>query len=199
MTGRRPQLDWERQGWTLTGPDVPGRRPVPNQDWTRTGTDWAGWNPAGWWLPEPAPVDPTLRIGDAERDRAITELGEHFAAGRLRQEEFDERSARALEARVQGDLQPLFVDLPRTGSHDSPSPRPPMRGYPPQRALFWLAPVLAVTFLVAAVTVAIVLHAPWVIWLLLGLFLVAGPWRRRRFGPPLGPPPHLRYLAHRRG
>jgi len=54
-----------------------------------------------------------IRLSDAERDQAITELGEHFQAGRLTQEEFDDRSGRALQARTGRDLTGLFTDLPR--------------------------------------------------------------------------------------
>ncbi len=39
-------------------------------------------------------------------------LQEHMAAGRLDQHEFDERMTRALGARVESDLVPLFSDLP---------------------------------------------------------------------------------------
>jgi hypothetical protein len=60
--------------------------------------------------PEPAPALP--RIGDAERDRAVGFLQEHMAQGRLDHEEFDERLTRALRARTEADLQPLFDDLP---------------------------------------------------------------------------------------
>ena len=35
---------------------------------------------------------PELRIGDAEREATISALGEHYAAGRLTKEEYDERS-----------------------------------------------------------------------------------------------------------
>ena len=35
---------------------------------------------------------PELRIGDAEREAAVTALGEHYAAGRLTKEEYDERA-----------------------------------------------------------------------------------------------------------
>ena len=57
-----------------------------------------------------APVP--LRIGDADRDRAVTALGDHFAAGRLTADEFDDRSSRAWQARTADDLAPLFADLP---------------------------------------------------------------------------------------
>jgi hypothetical protein len=56
-----------------------------------------------------------LRVSDAERDAALAELSEHFQAGRLTQEEFDERSGRALTARTGNDLRGLFTDLPTPG------------------------------------------------------------------------------------
>jgi hypothetical protein len=52
------------------------------------------------------------RIGDAERDQATTYLREALAQGRLEQDEFDERLDRALRAKTQADLDPLFRDLP---------------------------------------------------------------------------------------
>jgi uncharacterized protein DUF1707 len=53
-----------------------------------------------------------IRVSDADRDQAIAELSEHFQAGRLTQEEFEERSGRALQARTGDDLAGLFTDLP---------------------------------------------------------------------------------------
>lgn len=53
-----------------------------------------------------------LRIGDGERDAAVSALGEHYAAGRLTQEEYDERSGAAWSARTNAQLWPLFADLP---------------------------------------------------------------------------------------
>ena len=54
-----------------------------------------------------------LRVSDADRDRAVAELSEHFQTGRLTQEEFEDRSGRALQARTGGELSELFTDLPR--------------------------------------------------------------------------------------
>jgi Domain of unknown function (DUF1707) len=65
-----------------------------------------------------------LRVSDAERDRAVSELSEHFQAGRLTSEEFDERCGRALQARTGSDLEVLFADLPR--SQPSVMPPPPV-------------------------------------------------------------------------
>jgi len=54
-----------------------------------------------------------LRVSDADRDRAVAELSEHFQTGRLTQEEFEDRSGRALQARTGDELSELFTDLPR--------------------------------------------------------------------------------------
>jgi hypothetical protein len=53
-----------------------------------------------------------LRVSDADRDRAVSELSEHFQTGRLTQEEFEDRSGRALQARTGKELSELFTDLP---------------------------------------------------------------------------------------
>lgn len=66
---------------------------------------------------------PELRIGDREREAAVSALGEHYVAGRLTKEEFDERTAVAWRARTSSQLAPLFVDLPPL--HD-PRRRPPV-------------------------------------------------------------------------
>lgn len=58
-------------------------------------------------------ADPdALRIGTAEREDAMRILGDHFAEGRLRSEEYETRVSAALEAENRGDLRPLFADLP---------------------------------------------------------------------------------------
>jgi hypothetical protein len=56
---------------------------------------------------------PAARIGDIERERAVAQLREHMAAGRLDSAEFEERMTAALQAKTQADLVPLFADLPR--------------------------------------------------------------------------------------
>jgi hypothetical protein len=53
-----------------------------------------------------------LRVSDADRDRAVAELSEHFEAGRLTVEELDSRTGRALQARTGRELADLFADLP---------------------------------------------------------------------------------------
>jgi Domain of unknown function (DUF1707) len=104
-----------------------------------------------------------IRLSDAERDQAVAELGEHFQSGRLTQEEFDDRSGRALQARTGRDLAGLFTDLPRPaaaepwtgdpwgglgyGSVDGPVPQPARRG---------AGPLPAVRFVLGVVIVAII-------------------------------------------
>ena len=67
-----------------------------------------------------------LRVSDADRDRVIAELSEHFQAGRLTVEELEDRTGRALQARTAGELAGLFTDLPRrpaavTGTAPAPA------------------------------------------------------------------------------
>lgn len=56
-----------------------------------------------------------MRVGDAEREAAAAELREHFASGRLNQEELDERLSAVFAAKTRGDLNALFTDLPSSG------------------------------------------------------------------------------------
>jgi Domain of unknown function (DUF1707) len=54
----------------------------------------------------------SMKASDADRDAVLTELGEHFKAGRLTSDELDERTGQALLARTFGELAPLMADLP---------------------------------------------------------------------------------------
>jgi hypothetical protein len=65
----------------------------------------------------------SLRVSDADRDRAIAELSEHFQAGRLTVDELEDRTGRALQARTAGELAELFADLPgRPATATGPAP-----------------------------------------------------------------------------
>jgi hypothetical protein len=70
-----------------------------------------------------------IRVSDAERDQAVAELSEHFQTGRLTQEEFEDRSGRALQARTVSDLAGLFTDLPH---NVVPAPTPPVPAMGPR-------------------------------------------------------------------
>jgi len=58
-----------------------------------------------------------LRVSDADRDQALSELSEAFQAGRITSDEFDDRSGQALHSRTGKELTALLADLP--------IPRPP--------------------------------------------------------------------------
>jgi Domain of unknown function (DUF1707) len=122
-----------------------------------------------------------LRVSDADRDRAIAELSEHFQAGRLTTDEFEDRTGQALKARTAGDLAELFTDLPRKPSAvagpapQAAGPALPAASSPPAR--FGLVPVVPIVILAAAVLGGLFSGHPFVIGLgplILVLLIVRG-------------------------
>jgi len=53
-----------------------------------------------------------IRIDSNEREQALATLRSHYLAGRLTEDEFDERVEHAHAARTRGDLETLMFDLP---------------------------------------------------------------------------------------
>jgi Domain of unknown function (DUF1707) len=53
-----------------------------------------------------------IRASDADRERVIARLHDHFAEGRLTRDELDERITAALNAKTFGDLRAPMADLP---------------------------------------------------------------------------------------
>ena len=53
-----------------------------------------------------------MRVSDAEREAAATELREHYAAGRLTLEELNERVDKTFAAKTRADLNAVMTDLP---------------------------------------------------------------------------------------
>jgi hypothetical protein len=68
-----------------------------------------------------------LRVSDAERDRALSELSGALQAGRITADEFDQRSGQVLRARTGKELTAPLADLP-----PDRVPAPPATGH--QRA-----------------------------------------------------------------
>ena len=117
-----------------------------------------------------------VRASDADRDAVLSDLSEHFQAGRLTAEEFEDRAGRALSARTWGELENLLRDLPSTLTGPQASvavtssagrpERPSGRGAPASIAL------LAVIGIAVAVSVGIA-HSGWgLLWVVLGLLIV---------------------------
>lgn len=150
-----------------------------------------------------------LRVGDADRDAAVTALGDHYAAGRLTADEHDERMGRAWAARTYGDLVAIFADLPgpvpdppgstitRAGV---PAPAPPAAAAPHPTApaepehgwpLSGHTTVLLVLGTVAVVLSVTVPGTPWplfiFLWWCFGGFR-SSSYRRLRRGRSHGPP-----------
>ena len=126
-----------------------------------------------------------MKASDADRDAVLSDLSEHFQAGRLDAGEFEDRSGRALAARTWGELRDLLQDLPagpRIPATASPGV-PPRRPF--GRAVLVPVAVLAVIGIAAAMSPGHA-HARWgVLWLLFPILLIArrmtcsaGPARR---------------------
>jgi uncharacterized membrane protein len=146
-------------------------------------------------------MDDQIRVSDADRDRVTARLREHFAEGRLTQDELDERISAALSAKTFGDLRPVMADLPE------PAPAPLQAGPSPQwGGRPWIARrrgprVLPVLLLVLLASVLISGGGGWLLFAFFRLMLVfwlvtlvtgifaAGRFRRRlrRGGYPGSP------------
>ncbi len=119
-----------------------------------------------------------LRIGDAERVAAASALGDHFAAGRIDQEELDQRLSAAYAARTFADLDPLFEDLPAPRptrpvvAAPEPAPQGISRSKPARGPTWWGAwtvpavplPLLLLGFLaVISIVGTLVFFAPFIL------------------------------------
>ncbi len=80
-----------------------------------------------------------LRIGDADREAAARELGEHFAMGRITADEHADRLGQIWDARTAADLAPAFRDLPRPHV-TQPRPRTGRTSTPARRERRWEPP-----------------------------------------------------------
>jgi hypothetical protein len=112
-----------------------------------------------------------MRASDADRDAVLSDLSEHFQAGRLTAEEFDERAGRALAARTWGELKDLLRDLPATlpGSRVPAAASSDAR---PERRAPVPIPVLAGIAIAIAVSIGIA-HAWGLLWLVFVVWFIA--------------------------
>jgi hypothetical protein len=117
----------------------------------------------------------SLRLSDADRESAVNLLGDQYALGRLTRDEFDERSDAVWSAKTQGDLAPIFADLP-VGSSARPARLPAVA---PHRPRWWPVPLAPVV--VALVALTVLTHLPFVLLLVLGFFCF-GRWQHAGWG-----------------
>jgi len=141
-----------------------------NSSQSQAGQSQAGQSQAGQFRPRGfAPLfrgpysDQDLRVSDAERQAVADRLGEHFAEGRLDQDDFDERAGRAMSAKTRADLSGLFDDLPDMSTRpQTGAPAVPVR--PRGRRHPVLVLVLLVIVALAAAHVVVAATVPW-LWL----------------------------------
>jgi len=123
-----------------------------------------------------------MRASDADRAATADRLRQHYTEGRLDASEYDERIDRCYAAKTVGELDDLFMDLPRG------APRQPgtetehhHRGYPPPWRIAAIVAVVAAVIVVSALTGA---HLFWVAWPLFFIFFFGpfGRWRRAGCG-----------------
>jgi hypothetical protein len=116
-----------------------------------------------------------IRVSDADRDRAVAELSEHFQAGRITLAEFDERTDQALHAKTGSDLAVPFKDLPRIKRQAAAVPeRLPATAAPPSNRVGALVAILVSACVAVGVSLLTVTephrHAvvilPIVLWIL---------------------------------
>jgi hypothetical protein len=120
-----------------------------------------------------APGD--LRVSDADRDRALAALSEHYQAGRLTLEEFEERSEQTLKSKTARELTGLFTDLPTTQVVAPPTGQ--AVAVPEPRPHLVVARVIVAAAGIAALAIVVSLLAR------TGLGHIGGP--RRSFGLPV--------------
>jgi hypothetical protein len=131
---------------------------------------------------------PGIRASDEDRSQIADALGEHYAAGRLTLEEFQERLDEIYAATTLGELDHLMADLPGTDLSRLPRRRAPGQvQVPPGGTVlarrsawrFWLA-VSVVAFAIWVLGGAS--GGPWFLWaavplalLMLRRWLAGGP------------------------
>jgi hypothetical protein len=135
-------------------------------------------------LPEPVDRRPSYvsgqRIGDAERDRALTALSEHYAAGRLDRVEFDVRLDAAYQARSLDQLTVLFDDLPDPAPFRPTAAERRRTERSASRPRVAFAPLLPIVLLALAVVLVVATDGQvFILFPLMWLWFGLG--RRRRF------------------
>jgi hypothetical protein len=102
-----------------------------------------------------------MRASDSDRDAVVSDLSEHFQAGRLTAGEFEQRTEQALAARTWGELRDVLADLPAT----RPAPQVPAAtssSARPSRGLF--APPAITALAAIAITAAVLVNVTYGRW-----------------------------------
>ncbi|AHI01329.1 DUF1707 SHOCT-like domain-containing protein [Kutzneria albida] len=116
-----------------------------------------------------------LRVGDAERQQALADLGVHMRDGRLGIDEYGDRAARLATARTRGEVIALFTDLPDPRPEFMPVDLVRRRGFTMSRRA--LVPVIGLVW-VAAILGGLELRLLWLIPLAIAVTLVLNAMAR---------------------
>jgi hypothetical protein len=128
-------------------------------------------------------MNENIRISDADRERVVERLREHFAEGRLTSDELDERVSAALSAKTYGDLRTIMTDLPEPETVGAPGAAGPGGPIGP---MGWQSPWLAggrptvafrrgpriLPLVLVALAFVLLVHGGWVIFAFLQALLV---------------------------
>ncbi|HKV22644.1 MAG TPA: DUF1707 domain-containing protein [Mycobacterium sp.] len=120
-----------------------------------------------------APITPTLRAGDRERQQTADQLGSALAQGYLEMAEYETRLQRAFAAHTTAELRDLVADLPLAQLRRNDPRRREARRRAARRSVHvHLAGYLAMVVIVLTVWLAVGLTAGawyfWPVWPILG-------------------------------
>jgi Domain of unknown function (DUF1707)/2TM domain len=121
----------------------------------------------------PANGDPHVRVGDREREKVATRLGQAFTQGYLSIPEYETRLSQALEAQTAGALNQVLSDLPVTRIARSDPRRRAARVAAARRGVqIHLAAYLAASLLMIGIWLALAVTVGawyfWPVWPILG-------------------------------
>jgi hypothetical protein len=122
----------------------------------------------------PANAEPSVRVGDREREQVIARLGQAFAQGYLAMPDYETRLDQAFEARTAGALSEVLNDLP-VGRivRDDPRRRAARAAAARRGVRVHLAAYLAASLLMIGIWLAVALTAGawyfWPVWPILGM------------------------------
>jgi Domain of unknown function (DUF1707) len=129
---------------------------------------------------------PPMRASDADRDQVLAVLSENYQAGRLTSDELEDRTGRALSARIVDELDALTADLPAAGPTGAAEPGATGGLSRPGFARLPIVVMAVAVILIAGVVLGTTAagHATHFLWLLIAVPLVARRLALRRGGQP---------------
>ncbi len=121
----------------------------------------------------PANGDPQIRVGDREREKVVTRLGQAFTQGYLSIAEYETRLSQAMQAQTAGALNQVLSDLPVTRIARGDPRRRAARVVAARRAVqLHLAAYLAASLLMIGIWLALAVTVGawyfWPVWPILG-------------------------------